>query len=228
MKINKKALAVLMTVIFLFMAGCGSKGQKKIVEVPNIVNLKLDGAEKALEEEGLVLQVVSSKYSETIPLDYIVSQTPPSGEKVKEGTIIKAVISNGSQNVSVPVLVGKTFEDAISVLQSIGLSLGDISEKESSSDVGSILSQDPEPGTILPPGAPVKLTVSLGQFVLMPNVIGMSSDDAIALLKKQGFRISHVDETNIVSVSGKVVLYQYPMPNLKVRKGVEVRLKISK
>ncbi len=228
MKINKKVLTVLIAAIFLFTAGCSGGVQKKIVEVPTVVNLKLDSAEKALEEKGLVLQVVSSKYSETMPLDYIISQTPLPGEKVKEGTIIKAVISNGSQNVSVPNLVGKTFEDAISVLQSIGLSLGDVSEKGSSDDVGSILSQDPKPGTILPPGAAVKLTVSLGQFVLMPNVIGMNSDEAVALLKKQGFRISHIDETDTVNVRGKVVLYQYPMPNLKVRKGVEVRLKISK
>ena len=225
---DKKTLMVLIVAALLFIAGCSGGVQKKIVEVPAVMNLKLDAAEKALEEKGLVLQVVSSKYSETIPLDYIISQTPLPGEKVKEGTIIKAVISNGSQNVSVPNLVGKTFEDAISVLQSIGLSLGDVSEKESSNDVGSILSQDPGPGTILPPGAAVKLTVSLGQFVLMPNVIGMNSDEAVALLKKQGFRISHIDETDTVNVQGKVVLYQYPMPNLKVRKGVEVRLKISK
>jgi beta-lactam-binding protein with PASTA domain len=131
--------------------------------------------------------------------------------------------NNGNQKMN-----DKSFENAISILDSIGLSLGDISEKEDSSAVGTILSQDPAPGTILPPGAPVKLTVSLGQFVIMPSVIGMNVDEAKSLLEKQGFRISHIDETDTVKASGKIVLYQYPMPGLKVRSGIEVRLKISK
>ena len=225
---NKRVLITALVALFILLSGCSGKAQEKIVEVPSIVNLKLDAAEKVIEKEGLILQVVSSKYSETEPLDYILSQTPLPGEKVKTGTIIKAVISNGSQNVSVPELTGKSFEDAISILDSIGLSLGDISEKEDSSAVGDILSQDPAPGTILPPGAPVKLTVSLGQFVIMPSVIGMNVDEAKSLLEKQGFRISHIDETDTVKASGKIVLYQYPMPGLKVRSGIEVRLKISK
>ncbi len=220
-------LTVLLAGLFLFTVGCSGKPVKKTVKVPSILNLKLDVAEKTLEKEGLILQVVSSKYSETVPLDFIISQTPLPGEKVKEGTIVKAVISNGSKNVTVPNLVGKSFEDAVSILQSIGLSLGDISEKEDKSPVGTILAQDPKEGTLLPPNSEVKLTVSLGQFVTMPNVIGMHVDDAKALLEKDGFRISHIDVDKNLKVYGNVVLYQYPMPGLKVRQGVEVRLKVS-
>ncbi|NIA11645.1 MAG: PASTA domain-containing protein [Nitrospiraceae bacterium] len=198
------------------------------METPSIVNLKVDDAEKVAEKAGLILQVVSSEYSESVPLDCIISQDPASNERIKEGTIIKAVISNGSRNVSVPNLIGKNFSDVLSILQSVGLSPGDISEKEDSSKVGTVLAQDPLQGTILPPGAPVKLTVSLGEFIIMPSVIGMNAEDAKALLLKQGFHLSHVDETDIVNVSGKVVLYQYPMPGLRVRQGIDVRLKISK
>ncbi len=223
----KKMLVVLLAGLFLFTVGCSGKSVKKTVKVPSIVNLKLDAAEKTLEKEGLILQVVSSKYSETVPLDFIISQTPLPGEKVREGTIVKAVISNGSKNVTVPNLVGKSFEDAVSILQSIGLSVGDISEKEDKSPVGTILSQSPKDGTLLPPNSDVKLTVSLGQFVTMPNVIGMHVNDAKALLEKDGFRISHIDVDKSLKVYGNVVLYQYPMPGLKVRQGVEVRLKVS-
>ncbi len=228
MKTVKRILITIIVSLLIFSFGCKEGNQTKIVETPLIVNLKVDVAEKVAEKEGLVLQVVSSKYSESVPLDYIISQEPAPKEKVKEGTIIKAVISNGSHNVSVPNLVGKNFNDALSVLHSIGLSCGDISEKEDSSVVGTVLAQNPAQGTILSPGAAVKLTVSSGKFIIMPSVIGMNIKDAQALLAKDGFHISHIDETDIVKVAGKVVLYQYPMPGLNVREGVDVRLKISK
>ena len=222
------ALFILIAFIFLALPGCHTNKTVKQVKVPSVLNLKIDQAEKVLEKEGLILQVVSSRYSETVPLDCIISQNPHAGDIVKEGTIIKAIISSGSKNVTVPDLVGKNFSDAVEVLKTIGLSIGDISEKVDNSGVGTILAQSPAGGTVVVPGSAIKLTVSLGQFVTMPNVIGMNVEKAKALLTAQGFRISHIDETDIVQVSGQVVLYQYPMPGLKVRKGVEVRLKISK
>ena len=217
-----------MTFIFLALPGCRANRTAKQVKVPSILNLKIDQAEKILEKEGLILQVVSSRYSETVPLDCVISQNPHAGDIVKEGTIIKAIISNGSKNVTVPDLVGKNFSDAVEVLKTIGLSVGDISEKVDNSSVGTVLSQSPAGGTVVVPGSAIKLTVSLGQFITMPDVIGMNVEKAKALLNSQGFRISHIDQTDIVKASGQIVLYQYPMPGLKVRKGVEVRLKISR
>ena len=221
-------LFLLTTFISLALPGCHANRTVKQVKVPSILNLKIDQAEKVLEKEGLILQVVSSRYSETVPLDCVISQNPHAGDIVKEGTIIKAIISNGSKNVTVPDLVGKNFSDAVEVLKTIGLNIGDISEKVDNSNVGTVLSQSPAGGTVVVPGSAIKLTVSLGQFITMPNVIGMNIEKAKALLTSQGFRISHIDQTDIVKASGQTVLYQYPMPGLKVRKGVEVRLKISK
>ncbi len=230
-----KKNAKLFTVLFLIAVvsgfisiGCSSKVKVKTVKVPSVINLKIDDAEKALEKEGLVLQVVKSQYSSTVPLDCIISQNPLPGEEVKQGTIIKAVISGGSKNTVVPDLTGKSFEDAISILQSKNLNLGDITEKEDKTPVGTVLSQKPSPGTVVEPGYKVSITVSVGKFVTMPDVIGMNVDKAKSLLESKGFKIAEVDTTDIVNVSGKVVLYQYPMPGLKVRPGVEVRLRISK
>ncbi len=227
---NLKLLVAIFIILILstFSFGCASQNKAKTVKVPSVINLKIDDAEKVLEKEGLILQVVKSQYSSTVPIDCIISQNPAPGEKVKEGTIVKAVISGGSENTVVPDLTGKSFEDAVSILQSKDLNLGDISEKEDNSPVGTVISQDPASGTVVEPGHRVKLTVSIGKFVTMPNVIGMNVDKAKSLLESQGFRVTEIDTTDIVKVSGKVVLYQYPMPGLKVRPGVEVRLRISK
>ncbi len=230
MKRNVKFLigAILIFTVTFGISGCASSEKTKTVKVPSVINLKIGDAEKALEKQGLMLQVVKSQPSNSVPIDCIISQNPMPGEEVKQGTIVKAVISGGSENVVVPDFTGKSFEDAVSILQSKNLNLGDISEKENDAPVGTVLSQDPAPGTVVEPGSEVKLTVSIGKFVTMPNVIGMNVNDAKKLLESQGFRVTEIDTTDIVKVSGKIVLYQYPMPGLRVRPGVEVRLRISK
>ncbi len=230
MKKNIRITVVLLLILFagILLPGCSGKEKAKTVEVPSVINMKISDAEKALEEQGLMLQVVKSQPSNSVPIDCIISQNPMPGEKVKQGTIIKAVISGGSENTTVPDLTRKSFEEAVSILQSKNLNLGDISEKENDAPVGTVLSQHPAPGTVVEPGSEVKLTVSIGKFVTMPNVIGMNVDKAKSLLESQGFRVTKIDTTDIVKVSGKIVLYQYPMPGLKVRPGVEVRLRISK
>jgi len=221
-------VVILIALFALSVFGCSSKEKAKIVEVPNIVNLKVDEAEKELSDIGLMLEVTNSEYSETVPLDHIISQSPANDEEVKEGTIVKALVSNGSKNITIPDLVGKNFEEAVSILKSIGLAIGDIEDKEDDSPVGTVLSQDPPAGSILPPRGSVKMTVSIGTFVIVPNVIGMNIEDAKQLLLSKGLNIEEVDETDIVKSIKGMVLYQYPMPGLKVKPGAEVRLKISK
>ncbi len=225
---KKILMFILITLLVLPTLGCNSKERVKIVKVPAIVNLKVNEAEKELSDAGLTLEVTNSEYSETVPLDHIIAQSPQSGERVKQGTVIKATVSNGSKNITVPDLIGKNFEEAVSILKDIGLTVGDITDKEDKSPVGTVLSQDPVAGSILPPGKSIKMTVSIGTLVVVPNVIGMNVDDAKKLLLNEGFHIEKIDQTDIAKGIKGMILYQYPMPGLKVRSGAEIRLKISK
>ncbi len=208
--------------------GCNPNAEIKTVKVPNIIGFKLDDAEKELTNRGLILEITDSEFNEIVPLDHIISQTPENGEEVKEGTIVKAVISNGSLNIAVPELTGKNLEEAISILKSIGLTIGEIVDKEDNSPVGTILLQHPAAGSILPPYGSIKMVVSIGTFVIVPNVIGMNVEDATKLLLNAGFQIEIIEETDIAKATKGMVLYQYPMPGLKVSRGAEIRLKISK
>ncbi len=224
---KKILIFILIALLLLPILGCNRK-EVKIVKVPDITNLKVDEAEKKLSDIGLMLEITNSEYSETVPLDHIISQSPQSGESVKQGTVVKAIVSNGPKNITVPNLVGKNFSEALSILKDIGLTVGDITDKEDKSPVGTVLLQDPAAGSIVPPGKSVRMTVSIGTFVIVPNLIGMNIDDAKKLLSKEGFRIERIDETDIAKGTKGMVLYQYPMPGLKVRAGAEIRLKISK
>lgn len=70
---------------------------------------------------------------------------------------------------------------------------------------GTVIWQDPPPGTILEPNAPVQLTISAGPtLVAVPDVVGMALPQAAQIFAAAGVRFGQVDtvaggkETGIV------------------------------
>jgi beta-lactam-binding protein with PASTA domain len=225
-----KGIAIVLALfITLLSFGCGSANNTQTVKVPSIVGLKVSEAEKVITNNNLILQVVDSQYSDTVPIDCIITQNPEENTTVKAGSIVTAVISNGSPNVSVPDLTGKTIDVATQILKEVSLYISDITEVENIATPGTILSQDPQPNTILPPNSGVKVTVSIGTFVIVPNLIGMTLEQAKSTINSSGLVLYKVDviDSN-VNAPSQTVIYQYPMPGLKVKQGGQVRLQVKR
>ena len=71
---------------------------------------------------------------------------------------------------------------------------------------GTIIWQDPPPGTILEPNAPVQLTVSAGPtLVAVPDVIGMGLPQAAQIFAAAGVRFGQVDTVDGGKEGGVVV-----------------------
>jgi serine/threonine-protein kinase len=228
MKIKAISIALVLIVMFLA-AGCGSISNTQTVKVPAITGLKISEAEKIITDNNLILQVVDSQYSDTIPIDCIIAQSPEADTTVKTGSIVTAVISNGSSNVSVPDLTGKTIDLAKDALKDISLYISDITEVENIATPGTILAQDPQPNALLPPNSGIKVTISTGTFVIVPNLIGLSLDEAKNLINSSGLVLYKVDviDSN-ANAPSQTVLYQYPMPGFKVKQDGQIRLQVKK
>lgn len=228
MKIKAISIAFVLLVMFLA-AGCGSISNTQTVKVPAITGLKINEAEKIITDNNLILQVVDSQYSDTISIDCIITQSPEADTTVKTRSIVTAVISNGSSNVSVPDLTGKTIDIAKDTLKDISLYISDITEVENIAAPGTILSQDPQPNALLPPNSGIKVTISTGTFVIVPNLIGLSLDEAKNLINSSGLVLYKVDviDSNANALS-QTVLYQYPMPGFKVKQDGQIRLQVKK
>ncbi len=228
MKIKAISIAFVLLVMFLA-AGCGSISNTQTVKVPAITGLKINEAEKIITDNNLILQVVDSQYSDTISIDCIITQSPEADTTVKTRSIVTAVISNGSSNVSVPDLTGKTIDIAKDALKDISLYISDITEVENIATPGTILSQDPQPNALLPPNSGIKVTISTGTFVIVPNLIGLSLDEAKNLINSSGLVLYKVDviDSN-ANAPSLTVLYQYPMPGFKVKQDGQIRLQVKK
>ncbi len=224
----KRKLIVLLLLLLLF-GGCSTSEKNSFTEVPNVVGMKLGKAQDMLNKIGLVMQVSDTQQSETIPIDYIISQDPQPQTSIKSGSIVKVVVSAGSKDVTVPDITKKDFYDALTILKNSGLNIGEISEVESDENIGQVLFQEPEPGTIVSPGTRCNLTVSIGRFIVVPNVIGMEVKKAKDLMTSLGLDVYKIDEIDKgVGIPSGIVLYQYPFPNAKVASGALVLLKVSK
>ena len=140
------------------------------VPVPDVVGLDQPSAEAALVDEGFVVGEVLFQCSDTVPVDLVASQNPPAATEVQPGTVVDLIISTGT--CVVPDQTGMNQEEAEQALTDMGLAVGDITYEYSDTvPAGTVIGQDPPPGTEVPPGTPVNLVVSLGSSVSMEDCL---------------------------------------------------------
>ena len=140
-----------------------------------------------------------------------------------------------------PDLAGLAKSAAIERLQKLGLNLGSVYEKDSSSEPGTVLSHDPTTGTKITRGQTIDLIVSRGeperkveevkrttkQTVRVPNVENASlavAEDGIA---SRGLYVGSVTTQESSQAEGTVIT-QYPAPDAEVETGSTVDLVISR
>lgn len=166
-----------------------SKGVE-MLEVPDVVGKESDDAEAQLRSARFEVNLVE-EYSETVPEGVVVSQDPAGGEIVRHDTIVKVVVSKGREPLELPALAGKTIAEATSILEEMGLALATTEEYSDDISQGTVISQSPEPETVLYRGDQVNLVVSKGPTpIAVPDVFGLQRDQAIKILQDAGFKVN--------------------------------------
>jgi len=74
------------------------------VEVPDVVGLAKDSAQKQLDDAGL--EVAVNEQSSDKPQDEVLAQTPTGGSRVAKGTRVTITVSKGKAKVAIPDVVG--------------------------------------------------------------------------------------------------------------------------
>jgi eukaryotic-like serine/threonine-protein kinase len=93
---------------------------------------------------------------------------------------------------------------------------------------GTVIWQDPPPGTILQPNSVVQLVVSTGPtLVAVPDVIGLSVPQAAKILSAAGVRVGSVDSSVAGSEAG-VILATRPAAGVGRPRGSTVALVVSR
>lgn len=200
------------------------------VEVPRLVGLPQAEAQARAAQSGLSLNVQTTAYSETVPVDAVVAQDQPVGKRVKSGRVINVVLSLGKEMVSVPDLVGQTLLQARLIIEGARLRIGRLDERfDDTVKSGLVVSQDPPPGSRLARGSAVTLLVSRGpELVEMPLLVGRPLEVARRRLEGLGLIVRQVRSAISSDLPAGTVVDQSPAPNRKVRPSeTEVILTVS-
>ena len=141
--------------------------------------------------------------------------------------IALALLATLCRNVggsTLPDFTEKAIEEAR--LEARGLGIKVIEETQpSDAAVGTVIGQEPRPGTPLSENITLKLFVSDGQGVRVPNVKGLSLDKAEDQLRSAGFQANVVKR--VTGQGDNVVVSQEPDAGRFASRGSKVALTIS-
>ena len=127
--------------------------------------------------------------STTVPGGKVVRSEPGPGDRVLRGRSITVVLSTGLPPVPVPSVARKDQDEAVAEVRQAGLRPQVTEQSSVEVEEGQVVSQDPAGGTA-PPGSVVRLVVSSGPAVVeVPDVRGLSIDDARQKLEAAGFEV---------------------------------------
>jgi eukaryotic-like serine/threonine-protein kinase len=166
------------------------------VEVPDVAGMSRAEAEAALADLQLGLNVADTEFSEDAPVDEILRSTiggleVAPGTEVERGTVVDAVVSGGPAPRTIPDLLGEPPEAVIAELEQLGLvPVQAGSDYSDTIAEGLVRRLQPEPGAQAAKGSEVLYSLSLGrQLATVPNVVGLTAEQATALLRSAGLTI---------------------------------------
>jgi eukaryotic-like serine/threonine-protein kinase len=180
----------------------------KKVEVPRLTGSSLETAKALIEERGLLVGKVIEQETERGSPGAVLTQQPPAGDRVEKKTAVDLVVATSSK-ITVPDVVGKTFEEAKAAMRIAGLDVGKSARQESSEKApGVVLAQQPAAASRVERATKVDLVVAVAPKIVVPQIVGKTSTDAEGALRQAGL-VAGTRTTRESSEASGTVLSQH-------------------
>ncbi|GAA3468028.1 Stk1 family PASTA domain-containing Ser/Thr kinase [Nonomuraea roseola] len=219
----------LVTLAALMVVAVGLTGwyfsQTQYVLVPELVGKNVASAKSEAAKIGLVVKVTEGQYDEKVGQGKVLSTDPVGRSEVEAGATITIVPSLGAKRVTVPNIEGLDQNDAAIKLSEAGLELGKVSKVANPKVPRGLVTQTrPSIGDKVKEGTSVNLVLSAG--LVMPDVNGMSKDEAAQFLTEQGFQVqvNEVDD----DAEPCTVIAQNPRARAEVDPGTMTSITVSR
>jgi tRNA A-37 threonylcarbamoyl transferase component Bud32 len=138
-----------------------------------------------------------------------------------------ALLGGGGNKVRVPDVRGSSLAAATATLEGHNLVVGQVVPQPSEEKKNTVIAQNPTPDTELEEGSTIDLTVSSGpEQVVVPQLIGLTQDQAIARLQTEGLVVGGIDNQDSDQPAGTVI-GSNPVEGKQVNAGSSVDLTVS-
>ncbi|MEU3002950.1 Stk1 family PASTA domain-containing Ser/Thr kinase [Streptomyces sp. NPDC007020] len=228
---RRKLIIALTAVLLTLGIGTGvwyiNSGQ--FTQVPSLLGQTQQAAEQRLADAGLGLKGVDRVFSDTVERGEVVSSAPAPGDRIRGNGSVRLVVSRGPEIVRVPDVAGASLADARRTLKKVGLVPGMVT-REFSEDVarGEVIGTDPRAGTDRRPDTAVALVVSKGAPVDVPDVTGLSAEEATAELEAEGLKAEVLPGRVHSPEAAGEVTEQSPGEGTEAAEGDTIQLTLSK
>jgi len=158
------------------------------VTVPQLNGLTQAQATAALTGAGFtVVPNPTRAVSSPELVDKVVDSTPKSAAQTDIHAAVALVLGSGPQQVPVPQVVGLDVGSAQGNLKQLQFT-SSVENADSAAAQGKVIAQTPTAGGNAAQGSSVRLTVSRGNQVQMPTLVGLTSTAAQAALEGAGWK----------------------------------------
>ncbi len=189
-------------------------------------------AESILEDDKFRVRLMP-KY-DNAPKGSVIDERPSAGSRVREGSSITLIVSNGPEPTLLPNFVGMPVDRAQSIAARLGITLDTAQQVVIPGEPSNtIASQDPPPGQSIARGAVVHVAVNTFSPVVQPNagaavvppVAGRDYGDAVAALQQAGFEV--YVQYAVEPTSNGTVIGQQPDGGSQAPSGSRVAITLS-
>jgi beta-lactam-binding protein with PASTA domain len=238
------ALIGLVGVLIVLIAILAARDEKAsaAAEVPAVVGLRQTRAVARLERVGYVVD--ASRTPSADPRGIVIDQDPDAGIALAPGGTVAIVVSSGPEvattvetvtetiaTITVPNVVGDDHVAAGARVDGLNL-IADSYPVESDQPGGTVVAQDPEAGTPVPPRTRVRLDVAIGPgerpTAIVPDVTGPSEVEARAMAREAGFTVLTIDRTAPSPEERGEVILQRPAAGTRVPVLTQIRLFVGR
>ena len=167
----------------------------KAFPIPYVVDLEIARGVYVIQESGFVVGQQLEINDDNIPRGFIISQNPVAGTKMGPDSTVDLVISAGPSLIEISDLSRKSLVDAIQILETLGFEYEFVEEYSENVSVGLVSHTIPRAGELVTNDQIIKVIVSLGLKVEVPNLIGFTYQEASNILQDIGLLPSASGDT---------------------------------
>ncbi len=199
--------------------------------VPNLVGRPEEDALDLGSRRGFNVEIGARINDEGSLRGDVIAQEPPANTPARGGEVITLTVSEGPTVIAVPNLYSSTLDEAVSLLESEGLLIGQVQyELVENAPEGVVIRQDPIAGEQLLADEPINIWINEdpSDHVDVPSLAERSLEDAMLLAEGQGFESIFVREIESQDgVPEGTVLGQSPSAEEIVPKETPLELQVT-
>lgn len=132
------------------------------MKMPDIRGMTTREARLNLMRIGIALGDIAKEKNDSIAEDLVINQSIQPGNRVRSGTAISILVSEGPSKITMPDLFGMSFIVAESILADYGLTVGAVTKVPTGAfEANTVLNTNPPADSLVDPASAVDVTVSI-------------------------------------------------------------------